>query len=166
MRTIAIAAVLALTLTGCATTAPSTASYGNYLQSAHLDQQLAGEAVKQLATLYPPAKVRLELQQPTPDAFGRALVKSLRDSGYALLEFNPAADKAETPPASSPVTEALVVQPPASASLTLPLRYVVDQAGSSNLYRLTLMVGNQSLSRAYAEQDRALVPAGYWVRKE
>jgi len=57
MRKIAFVAVLALALTGCATTSP----YGNYLQSATVDQQkLAGEAVKQLATLWPPAKTRVE----------------------------------------------------------------------------------------------------------
>lgn len=151
MRKIAIAAVLAL-LVGCATTGP----YGNYLgESTNVDQyQLATEVVQQLVTLYPPAKVRLELQQPTPDAFGVALVKGLRESGYAVLEFNPNAPQETHPPS-------------ASASQTLPLRYVVDQAGgTSNLYRLTLMVGTQSITKAYLYQDGALASAGYWVRKE
>lgn len=155
MRKIAFIAVLALALTGCATTSP----YGNYLQSATVDQQkLASEAVKQLATLWPPAKTRFELQQATPDAFGAGLVKELRESGYALLEFNPEAAKAKA--------SAEAVEAPASATKALPLRYVLDQAGTSNLYRLTLTVGNQSITRPYLEQDGALVPAGYWVRKE
>jgi len=153
MRKIAFVAVLALALTGCATTSP----YGNYLQSATVDQQkLAGEAVKQLATLF-------ELQQATPDAFGAGLVKELRESGYALLEFNPEAAKAK---ASASTEAAPAVEAPASATKALPLRYVLDQAGTSNLYRLTLTVGNQSITRPYLEQDGALVPAGYWVRKE
>nr|BCU00828.1 conjugal transfer protein TrbH [uncultured bacterium] len=160
MRKIAFVAVLALALTGCATTSP----YGNYLQSATVDQQkLAGEAVKQLATLWPPAKTRFELQQATPDAFGAGLVKELRESGYALLEFNPEAAKAK---ASASTEAAPAVEAPASATKALPLRYVLDQAGTSNLYRLTLTVGNQSITRPYLEQDGALVPAGYWVRKE
>ena len=158
MRKIAFVAVLALALSGCATNSP----YGNHLQSASVDQQkLAGEAVKQLVVLWPPAKTRLELQQVTPDAFGAALVKGLRDSGYALVEFNPAAAKTNASAASAPSP---TVVAPASASLLL--RYVLDQAGAPNLYHLTLMVGNQSISRPYLEQDGALVPAGYWVRKE
>jgi hypothetical protein len=46
------------------------------------------------------------------------------------------------------------------------LRYVLDQAGDSNLYRLTLMVGNQSITRPYLAQNGTFAPAGYWVRKE
>lgn len=78
MRKIVSLALLALALGlgGCAT----TSQYGNFVQSAALDQQkLATDAVQQLATLYAPARTRLELQQPTPDPFGQALVKSLRD---------------------------------------------------------------------------------------
>ena len=80
-------------LTGCAT----TGQYGNFVPpTAAVDQQqLAREAVQQLAVLYPPAKTRLELQQATPDAFGQALVLTLRERGYALLEFNPASAKAQ-----------------------------------------------------------------------
>jgi hypothetical protein len=124
-----------------------------YLQSATVDQQkLASEAVKQLATLYPPAKTRFELQQATPDAFGAGLVKELRESGYALLEFNPEAAKAK----ASASAAAPAVEAPASATKALPLRYVLDQAGTSNLYRLTLLVGNQSITRPYLEQDGTL----------
>ena len=43
---------------------------------------------------------------------------------------------------------------------------ILDQA-ESNLYRVTLLVGNQSLTRAYsAAQNGTLYPAGAWVRKE
>ena len=162
MRKIVSLALLALALGlgGCAT----TSQYGNFVQSAALDQQkLAADAVQQLATLYAPARTRLELQQPTPDPFGQALVKSLRDKGYALLEYAPAGASAQAPAsaasqASAPATTA--------ASGGLPLRYVLDQAGDSNLYRLTLMVGNQSITRPYLAQNGTFAPAGYWVRKE
>lgn len=143
MRKIASLALLALALGGCATT--SQQPYGNFVQSAALDQQkLATEAVQQLVTLYVPARTRLELQQPTPDLFGQALVKALRDKGYALLDFVPTT---ATPGG-------------------LPLRYVLDQAGDSNLYRLTLMVGSQSITRAYLAQNGVFAPAGSWARKE
>ena len=38
--------------------------------------------------------------------------------------------------------------------------------GDWNLYRLTLMVGNQSITRPYLAQNGTFAPAGYWVRKE
>ena len=111
--------------------------------------------MQQLATLYPPAKTRFELHQATPDAFGLALVNTLRERGYALLEFSPA-DQAKASAATAP----------AGAPAALPLRYVLDQAGTTNLYRLTLLVGNQSITRPYLEENGSFVPAGYWARKE
>ncbi|PRD67630.1 conjugal transfer protein TrbH [Malikia spinosa] len=162
MRKMASLALLALALGGCATTSQSP--YGNFVQSAALDQQkLAADAVQQLATLYVPARTRLELQQPTPDPFGQALVKTLRDKGYALLEFTPAGAPAQ---ASASATS----QPSPAATPAVPgglsLRYVLDQAGDSNLYRLTIMVGSQSITRAYLAQNGVFAPAGSWVRKE
>ena len=64
-------ALLVLALGGCATSSP----YGNFVNPpVAVDQEpLAGEAAKQLAALWPPARTRFALQQPTPDAFGAAL---------------------------------------------------------------------------------------------
>lgn len=144
------ALALALGLAGCGT----TGGYGNYVQAGtEAQRKLAGEAVEELATLWPPAKTRWEMKQATPDAFGTALVKGLRDRGYAIVEFNP---PAQAPHAAPAPTRAAV----------LPLRYVLDHAGDGHLYRLILMVGTQSLTRAYVEQDGSLMPAGYWMRKE
>ena len=77
------------------------------------------------------------------------------DLQHALLEFKPAAPAS----AASAATDA-------TATAGKPLRYILDQA-ESNLYRVTLLVGNQSLTRAYsAAQNGTLYPAGAWVRKE
>jgi len=142
MRMNALVTVCALALAGCVTSSP----YGNHLQqsSAASQEQMARDAAQQLSAIWPPAKTRIELHQSTPDAFGTALVRELRERGYATLEFNPA-----VPPAPS---------------TSVPLRYVLDEAGA--MYRLTVMLGDQSISRPYKENDGALVPAGYWVRKE
>jgi hypothetical protein len=157
MRKIVIAALSALCLAGCAST-DAPVAYGNYLPLASGDQQqLAGDAVKQLALLYPPAKTCFELQHATPDAFGLALIKNLRERGYALVEFNPKTARADS---SAGEATAGAARPP------LPLRYVVDQAGTSNLYRLTLLVGNQFIARPYLIDNGSFVPAGYWARKE
>lgn len=156
-------ALLALALGGCGTTAP----YGNFIQPPMtVDQQpLAGDAAKQLAALWPPAKTRFELKQPTPDAFGTALVGNLRAAGYAVLEYG--ATKAAV--AGSAAHEEAPVDPAAGvtpATVALPLRYVLDRDAGTGLYRLTLWVGTQSVTRPYLDQNRTLIPAGYWVRKE
>jgi len=142
MRRISLAALAALSLAGCA-----TSPYGNHLHSASVDQQkLADDAVKQLATLWPPAKTRFELKQTTPDVFGNALVQNLRERGYAVMEFSPNTTEVNT---------------------QLPLRYVLSQVKneSGNLYHLTLLVGAESITRPYLEQNGIVVP-GYWSHKE
>lgn len=150
MRKIALVALLLVGLAGCATNQP----YGNFAQNspAAYDQKMADDAVAQLVAVYPPASTRFDLLQLTPDTFGTSLVESLRAKGYALLEFKPSA-----------TVEAATATPAAGG---LPLRYVVDQAPSANLYRVTLLVGSQSLTRAYVEQDGSVYAAGVWVRKE
>jgi hypothetical protein len=149
-------------LGGCAT--PELSAYGNFTQSAPaaMQQTLADDAVKQLAALYPPAITRLDLQQATPDAFGSRLVESLRAKGYALLEFKPGSKTAALP--ATATTTATATDRAAGAGK--PLRYIVDQL-DANLYRLTVRVGDQSLTRAYAPaQSGTFRPAGAWVRKE
>lgn len=156
MRKLVLAFAVAVALAGC-----TTSPYGNFLndKAAQVDQtKLAKEAIKQLVTLWPPAKTQFELQQATPDVFGTELTKGLRERGYALMEYHPEAAKAKA--------KIDAAGAPASATTTLPLYYVVDKAADANLFRLTLKVGNQTITRPYLEQDGALVPAGYWVRKE
>ena len=143
MRQFTLAALLAMALAGCASTAP----YGNFATHppAGLEERIAADTVKQLVALYPPARTRFHLGQPTPDAYGSALVEALRARGYALVEFKEAA------PAAAP---------------GLSLNYVLDAAASPNLYRVTVTVGQKSLSRAYLAQNDRVAPAGAWVRKE
>jgi hypothetical protein len=143
MRQFALSALLAMALAGCASTAP----YGNFAAHppAGLEERIAADTVKQLVALYPPARTRFHLGQPTPDAYGSALVEALRARGYALVEFKEAA------PAAAP---------------GLSLNYVLDAAASPNLYRVTVTVGQKSLSRAYLAQNDRVAPAGAWVRKE
>ena len=143
MRQFALSALLVMALAGCASTAP----YGNFATEppAGLEERIVADTVKQLVTLYPPARTRFHLGQPTPDAYGSALVEALRAKGYALVEFKEAA------PATAP---------------GLSLHYVLDAAASPNLYRVTVTVGQKSLSRAYLAQNDRVAPAGAWVRKE
>ena len=148
MRAIYVS-LLALIFSGCASKSP----YGNFLdEDVKMDQQqLAEVAVSRLETLYPPAKVRFELQQTASDIFGMELIKGLRNKGYAVREHDP---------------NALSHESVTTATQILPLRYVVDQAGNSNLFRLTLCVGEESITRPYVYHDGVLAAAGYWARKE
>ena len=156
MRKLAIIALLAGTVTGCASTASH--EYGNFVAlsaPANLNEIIVADTMKQLVTLYPPGSTRFDLAQPTTDAYGANLVQSLRLHGYALSEFVPAA-------ASSGTNASGAV----SASPGLSLAYILDAPAGLNLYRVTVMVGAQSLSRAYTAENKTISPAGAWARKE
>jgi hypothetical protein len=152
MSKITFIVLLLVGLSGCATT---QSKYGNFLPptSAAYNKTMAEDAVKQLLILYPPASTRFDLQQTTPDTFGITLVESMRAKGYALMEIKPELPAQRNSEAQNPPTG-------------LSLRYVLDQVNSLNLYRVTLLVGNQSMTRAYLVQDSTVHPAGLWSRKE
>ncbi len=153
MRKFALFALLLVGLAGCAST---SSPYGNFIQNtvAANDKTMADDVVKKLVAVYPPASTRFNLQHATPDAFGASLVESMRTKGYALLEFQPEPAGAAAPAPATPV--------PAGMSLS----YILDQAGDADLYRVTLLIQNQSLSRVYQIKDGMVYPAGYWIRKE
>lgn len=147
MRTFAVLALVAINLTGCAANTNSRPSYdyGDFIPqsaAAELREALVTDTVKQLVALYPPASTRFDLGHAAIDPYGANLVQSLRQNGYALSESTPSSN-----------AQALI------------LRYVVDSP-EENLYRVTLQLGSQSLSRAYQTQNEVISPAGAWVRRE
>ena len=138
--------VLLFMLAGCATT-----PYGNFVAAndeAH-NQSIAHDVTQQLIALYPPASTQFNLQHPTADSFGDALVDSLRTGGYAIHEHK------KTKLSKSTDT-------PTSDGMTLG--YVFDQM--DGLYRLTVLVDQHVLTRAYISSENTINPAGNWVRKE
>jgi hypothetical protein len=136
-------------LSGCAST-PVPAEFGNFVQSPNAadDKAMAIDAVKKLTAAYPPARTRFNLQHTTPDAFGANLVTGLRASGYALAEVKPG----------------MAALPTAAGDQALS--YVVDQPLGAGLYRVTIQINKQTLSRVYQPESGVLTPAGAWVRKE
>jgi len=147
-------------LVGCSTIGP----YGNYAAaSLDVNKTMADATMTQLAALYPPAHTRFNLKQPITDAYGTALVTALRGKGYSLMEFSPQAKSA-----SSALTLAAASAPATTATTPgFDLRYVVDAPESMSLYRVTVQVGAQSISRAFVVATNGkLYPAGAWVRKE
>jgi hypothetical protein len=160
MQKIVMTVLFLVSLVGCATSSP----YGNYADaSLDRNQMMAEATVSKLAALYPPAHTRFKLQQPTTDAYGVALVQAMRDKGYALVEYAPQGQGS----APSSATQASAAASTAIATPGLDLRYVVDAPASNSLYRVTVLVGAQSISRAFTvAPDGKLYPAGAWVRKE
>jgi hypothetical protein len=156
MRHAACSLLCVLGLAGCAT--PPT-PYGNFIGQAPAgyDRTIAEDAVRQLASVYPPANTRFEVRQATSDAFGRQMMTSLRGKGYAVREAGPTA-------VAPAVTARGDTGATAATSPVLPLQYVLDRP--AGLVRVTLLIGEQSLTRAYLAQNGALHPAGAWVRKE
>jgi hypothetical protein len=134
---------LLITLSGCAGT-----QYDNFIDAPNAyARSMADDTVDQLTYLYPPATTQFDLQQKTQDAFGNTLITGLRDEGYAVSEFNKQKKSSENSPNAK------------------KLGYIVDQQ-MSNLYRITIIVEDETLSRAYLEQNNLLYPAGAWVYKE
>lgn len=154
----AVLCSLGFVLTGCAAmpgATPQDKLYGNHATApAALEQKIAIDAIRQLVTLYPPASTQFNLAQPTPDAFGTALVAGLREKGFALMEVQ----------AGSGSTNAADAHGTGTGGLEL--RYLLDRPGTGDLYRLTLAIGPQRLSRPYMIQNGTPHAAGAWVRKE
>ena len=136
-----------LLLSGCATT-----RYGNYVQndsSAH-NNVMASDAAYQLLQHYPPASTRFELQHVAEDSFGAAFVDYLRSGGYAVQEYQ------SSKFAAMDTTE--------TDNKGIALAYILDD--TSDIYRLSLTVDEQRLTRAYTPDQDKILPAGHWLRME
>lgn len=155
-----IACTISLSLSACST----VGHFGNHLSEEDQASELvfSRAAISKIEELYAPAKVQFQLKHPAEDSFGQQLIKGLREKGYALVEHVP-------PPAFS-LEETEPEQPKATiagySTRELPLQYILDRPGQSDLYRLSLLIDGQALSRAYVLQNDKLYPAGQWVRQE
>lgn len=158
LRLAVVAAALALG--GCAVApAPDFSQYGRFGNiGADYELQLASESLEQLKTVYPAASTRLNVRQTTPDAYGVSLIAGLRNNGYAVSEYAGAA-----PARGTERPEQMTRDQRADAGVEL--KYIVDHP-DPDLYRVTLFVGTQSISRAYTTDRGKLRPAGGWVRRE
>ena len=131
--------VIVLLMAGCAVKTEQNFNFAPNLTQVE-QQQIVSDTVKKLAELYLPAKTRLSFQA-NEDTFGVLLVHDLREQGYAI-------DEAQNTP---------------NDPSGLQVRYILDQA--DDLYRMTVMIGSDSLSRPYSEENGVLIAAGFWVHK-
>ena len=155
MRNIVIIAVIVLSLPVVSGCQKHPEPYGNFAKVESAD--LVQDALTVLLSAYPPAKTRLNLLQPVEDLFGFRLVESLRGNGYAVTEYT-LPDKSGKAPALT------------DSSAGLGFGYVLDHLIDGGELRVTLHVGDETVSRMYqvqgAEGDAQYVPIGSWVRRQ
>jgi hypothetical protein len=124
--------------------------FGNFAKADSVE--LVQDAMSALTANYPPAKTRLALVQETEDAFGSALVETLRANGYAVAEYT----KGDKYLADAKKPDGLA------------FAYVLD--GKDDDLRVVLHVGSEAMSRLYRVQMSGdtpqYIPQGYWTRKQ
>ena len=144
--------LMVLTASGCGKQADRFGNFAN-VQSVGLVE----DSVAVLKLAHPPAKTRLNLMQFVNDAFGAALVETLRRDGYAIAEY------------SQPAREDKL-QPMLARANGLDFAYIIDHLPDDSGMRVTLFVGEESLSRAYAvggsPEEPTYSPLGDWARRK
>lgn len=131
---------ISVLLTALLLTSCASTRYGNFTQlSQSRDDYLAADAATQLSRVYPPAQNTFCIGQRATDGFGINLVQSLRKKGYGVNENQCSKNKAN-------------------------LFYVLDEL--EPLYRVSLFVGVQTLSRVYAKDHEKIIPVSAWTHKE
>ncbi|KTD14366.1 conjugal transfer protein TrbH [Legionella israelensis] len=129
--------LLTILLSSCA-----SMRYGNFTEtSQNKDIYLAKDAVSQLTRVYPPARNTFCISQKVRDAFGIKLIQEMRKKGYGVVEN---------------------IRPRQKANFF----YVVDEAEIGRLYRVSLYIGQETLSRVYAKTNGKLTPISPWSHKE
>ena len=109
---------------------------------------IAKDASGQLVTLYLPAQTHLLLKSDEGNIFGKRFKSQLRNSGYALHEFE----------------ENTIAVPKSGGK---PLTYVLDALTDMShygYYRLTLTIGDAQLSRLYDAND--VSKPNYWSYRQ
>lgn len=162
MRRLMLVCWIGLVLAGCV----HAGSYGYAITGnipPSMSERLAQDTVAKMEAVYPPALTRLTLMHPATDPFGAALTDALRRKGYGVRETR---GDTVAMPSTRDEQQARMEHPTVSHDEGVPFRYVVDGPFERRLYRVTVFVGDQSLSRAYRMDEQAMAHAGAWVRKE
>ena len=129
--------IITLLLSNC-----TTLRYGNFTPDQQSkDSYLAKDAVSQINRIYPAARNTFCLRQRVCDAFGIALLNGLRLKGYGVKEN---------------------ICPRNMANFF----YVVDETIPHKVYRVSIYIGSQTLSRAYAVSSKTPTPITAWSFKE
>ncbi|MCS6730427.1 conjugal transfer protein TrbH, partial [Proteus mirabilis] len=117
--------------------------------------KIAVDSVSQLIKVHPPAKTQLIISQKTTDNFGSSFVNELRKRGYSITETYIENKKINNEKKNT-----------TKNNTGIPISYILDKFSDANYYRVTINIGNQSISRLYENNNNTVIPAGYWVMKE
>lgn len=161
MRRLTLVLWVGLLLAGCVSPSP----YGYLVKGVvppQMPERLAQDTVMRMEAVYPPAHTRLALTHPATDVYGVALIQALRHKGYGVMEHV----DTHVIPSTRDEQHARIERPAVSHGEGVPFRYVVDGPFEPRLYRLTVFIGSQSLSRVYRMDAHVIAQAGAWVRKE
>lgn len=135
---------LFLLVTGCA----SQKNYGDFTADnttqALINTELAKDTVKQLETLYPAAKSKVNFIHETEDEFGLTFIKLLRDKGYAVSEYHK--------------------NTKAKSFDSNQIAYIIDNIDQGTIV-VTILINNNSISRVYKVQQNKAFPLGNWSYK-
>lgn len=148
-------------------------SLGSYVELNRAQQvSLSYMAAEQIQTHYLPAKTHFRLLH-TPKDFGKVLLQELREQGYAITEYvKPPSKKDKCLPSRSWNRLAHMVkckpepsEPVHTNSSALSFGFVVDVL-TDDLYRLTLVIDNRPMTRAFRLDILAVEPVGQWAVME
>lgn len=144
--------VVLLVVAGCG---KLPGKFGNFVKSDTVG--LAQDAADVIYTTFPPAKTRLNLVQDVDDAFGAALLETLRGKGYAVAEY------------VQPIHRDKYLQNDYRPD-GFDFGYVIDHLTGEGGMRLSLFIGTGTLSRMYAiggtSEEPVYRPLGAWVRRQ
>jgi Conjugal transfer protein TrbH len=176
-----LAVLIPLLTTGCA---PQSGNVAGAQDSQN--QLMAEDSAQTIAKLYPAATTRIFLSQVSNDAYGTALEKRLRESGYAVQKnegiddwfamISPA-QSTPLPPSKPELTssdathQAVPVLPvttgaqPIAEVTNVPVSYMIDHL-DGGLYRLSITLDARQLSRVYAQSSKKFGAAGAWALRE
>ena len=131
--------MMVLMLSSCA-----SLHYGNFTKmTGSKDDVLVSDAANRIVKIYPPARNTFKIYQRVCDGFGLKLIDNLRRKGYGVVEN---------------------VRYKQQSNFS----YVVDESNtnSKRLYRVTIYIGSQSISRGYVTLNGKLKPVTSWTHKE
>ena len=151
--------IVCVAFAAACTTTPLPQRYGSFGElPAEYELTFAGDAVEQVARLYPPSKTRVNIRHRTPDAFGVRMISGLRSKGFAVSEYASDSEPLATGKAGARTRDERELA-------GIDLRYIVDRP-DPDLYRMTLIVGDAAMSRAYSVTGGRLHTAGRWTRQD
>lgn len=133
-----IVITLFFSLIGC-----TTNPYGNFTEKENINDVIRKDVLAKLNELHPPAKTEFTMVHNVKpkDSFGVALLAEMRTKGYGIQEYSK-----ELEP---------------SGDL---FGYTLDQIDA--IYRITIYVNEQRLSRPYLIESDSIIPSGSWSLQE